>query len=338
MKELVSVILPVYNSEKYVKEAIQSILNQTYRCLELIIIDDYSTDKSLQVIESIEDSRIKIIRNSRNVGRAGCDNLGLVFANGRYIAKMDSDDIAHPMRLSKQIEFLFQNKNVNTVGCFMQNFGYSNYLNKYPATVQENKAYTLFGLPCGNPSLTFKREVFDGGHKYNEHLRQTEDYDFFARYYDVLNVCNIQEPLMFYRTYPEDKRKEILSDRFETAMRVRKEFLLSIGLPFDKEELQIHHCLYHYQLPANNIYLQNVEKWLKKLESFNNQKLIFDPKALTSVLARKYFEFCYLHTFPYLKSFRAFQHSDYSRILNPELSLKIKFIMKGVMNFNKYNQ
>jgi len=338
MGELVSVIMPVYNSESYVKDAIQSILRQTYSQLELIIIDDSSTDSSLQVIESFDDPRIKVVRNSRNIGRAGCDNLGLELAKGRYIAKMDSDDIAHPMRLSKQVGLLSQNENVNTVGCFMQNFGNSTYLNKYPATVEENKAYTLFGLPCGNPSVTFKREVFDAGLKYDEQLRQTEDYDFFARYFNVLNVCNIQEPLMFYRTYPEDNRTDILSDRFETAMRIRKMFLSSLGLSFDNEELHIHHCLYHYQIPAANVSLDNVERWLKKIELFNDQKAIFDSKALAGVLARKYFDFCYLHTFPNLRSFRAFQNSDYSKIVNLNLSLKIKFLMKGLINFNKYHQ
>ena len=131
MRPRVSVILPNHNSEKYLGEAIKSILGQTFKDFELIIIDDQSTDDSRNVVESFTDRRIKLISTPRNLGRAGADNYAIQFAEGEYIAKMDSDDISMPRRFEKQVSYLNENPRINILGTWAKNFGASNYLNKY---------------------------------------------------------------------------------------------------------------------------------------------------------------------------------------------------------------
>ena len=106
---LVSILMPVYNSEKYLREAIKSILNQTFTNFELIIINDGSTDNSLKIIKSFKDNRIKIIKNKGNLGLIKTLNKGIDLAQGKYIARMDADDIAMPKRLEKQIAFFNEN-------------------------------------------------------------------------------------------------------------------------------------------------------------------------------------------------------------------------------------
>ena len=106
MNKKITVFMPVYNSERYLKEAIDSILNQSYKNFELLIINDGSTDSSIDIIKSYNDSRIKLINNDCNKGLPYTRNLGLKLAKGDYIAIMDSDDISYIHRLKKQIEFL----------------------------------------------------------------------------------------------------------------------------------------------------------------------------------------------------------------------------------------
>ncbi|MGO5542846.1 glycosyltransferase family 2 protein [Blautia sp. HCP3S3_H10_1] len=118
MNELVSIIMPSYNTAKYIALAIQSIIEQTYQNWELIIVDDYSTDSTDLIVESIHDSRIKYIKNEKNLGAAACRNKAIRHAKGRWIAFLDSDDKWKPEKLEKQIKFMLQKK------CF---FSYTNY-------------------------------------------------------------------------------------------------------------------------------------------------------------------------------------------------------------------
>jgi len=113
----VSIVMSVYNAQKYLDEAIESILNQTYSNFEFIIINDGSTDKSLEIIENYakKDSRIIVI-NRENKGLIYSLNEGIRKANGKYIARMDADDISLPQRLEKQVEFMEKNKNIGICG------------------------------------------------------------------------------------------------------------------------------------------------------------------------------------------------------------------------------
>ncbi len=115
---MVSIITPAFNSEKFIAETIQSVLAQTYQNWELLIVDDCSTDKTAEIISGFQDSRIKYFYNSTNKGSAVSRNIALQKANGRWIAFLDSDDLWHPEKLEKQIEFMKQNN---------YRFSYTNY-------------------------------------------------------------------------------------------------------------------------------------------------------------------------------------------------------------------
>ena len=102
----VSVIIPVYNSSKYIKECIESVINQTYKNLEIIVIDDRSTDNSVEIIKSIKDKRIKLIEQEKNMGVAIARNKGIKASNGDYICFLDSDDYWYKNKIEKQIKFI----------------------------------------------------------------------------------------------------------------------------------------------------------------------------------------------------------------------------------------
>ena len=106
----ISVLMPLYNGEKHLAEAIESVLKQTYTDFELLIIDDCSTDVSVKIINSYDDRRIRLVQNKKNLGQSASMNKGLRFAKGIYIARMDQDDISHVYRLEKQIYFIKKKK------------------------------------------------------------------------------------------------------------------------------------------------------------------------------------------------------------------------------------
>ncbi|MBR2986562.1 MAG: glycosyltransferase family 2 protein, partial [Clostridia bacterium] len=106
---LVSVIMPNYNSEKYIKETVESVLQQTYSHWELLFIDDASTDGSLAIAKSFHDPRIRILQNPSNMGAAATRNVGIEAARGKWIAFLDSDDLWHPEKLSTQLGYMVEN-------------------------------------------------------------------------------------------------------------------------------------------------------------------------------------------------------------------------------------
>ena len=116
---LVTVLMPVYNGEKFLNEAIESILCQTFQDFEFLIINDGSTDNSQQCIESFHDDRIRVINKKNNIGLVGTLNRGLENSNGTYIARFDQDDISLPNRLKNQLKFLERNEECSAVSCWM---------------------------------------------------------------------------------------------------------------------------------------------------------------------------------------------------------------------------
>ena len=117
----ISVIMPVYNDGRFLNEAIESILSQTYSNFEFIVIDDGSTDNSLKIIKSYGDQRILILQHDSNKGIAKALNYGLEYARSRFIARMDANDIALSERFEKQIEYLKKEKEIGLVTCVYEN-------------------------------------------------------------------------------------------------------------------------------------------------------------------------------------------------------------------------
>lgn len=184
MKEkLISVLIPTYNVGKYVKEAVESILNQTYSNLELIIVDDASTDNTFDILKELAeyDKRIKLFRNSKNSKIVETLNFALTKATGTYIARMDGDDISLPTRIMQQYLFLIENPCIDLVGCQPISIDEKgNELSYHELIVDEKKIYKV--LSCTSPVLHIwltKKSVYEKLNGYR--LSPTEDYDFLLR-------------------------------------------------------------------------------------------------------------------------------------------------------------
>lgn len=182
--KLVSVIIPVYNVEQYVKEAIQSIQNQTYKNLEIIVIDDGSSDNTYKIVDKLAkfDNRIKLYKNAQNLKIVKTLNRALSLANGEYIARMDGDDISAPDRIEKKVKFLEENKEYDLVGCSMKAIDIDG--NNIGQTVHfSNQNLLLESLKYVTPVSHIwvaRKFLYDELNGYKE-ISGVEDYDFLLR-------------------------------------------------------------------------------------------------------------------------------------------------------------
>jgi glycosyltransferase involved in cell wall biosynthesis len=199
----VSVLMPVYNADKYLKDSISSILNQTFTDFELIIIDDGSTDKSWEIIKNFQkiDNRIVAVKNEKNLGIAGNLNKSISFSKGKYLARMDADDWSYPDRFIKQVEALDRNQEIGIIGGSIEvcdNNLNNVYLRKYNHNDFEIRKNIFKYSPFCHPAIMFRREAIINN-KYNERLSPTEDYDIYFRIGKNWKFSNLKDNLLKYR-------------------------------------------------------------------------------------------------------------------------------------------
>ncbi len=217
MKPQISVIMPVYNGEKYLREALESVLHQTFTNFEFIIINDGSTDKSAEIIKSYTDERIVYINNGANLGLSKSFNKAIDIARGEYIARMDADDISFPKRFERQVSFLGRHPHVDIVGTSLEFIDETGkQLGRYDKQVDhmDVKFSSLFSTPMMHPTVMGKTSVFKS-HHYNEGLHNSEDYELWSRllFQTQTHFANIHEPLLLYRTFPHSFTQTLNLDK-----------------------------------------------------------------------------------------------------------------------------
>lgn len=198
----ISVIMSVFNGEKYLKEAVESILNQTYSNFEFIILNDASTDNTKNILLEFDDPRIIIIENFENLGLTRSLNKALKLARGEYIARMDADDISHPLRFEKQVNFLDRNKKCLVVGTFMcliddngRKYGVSGQYEKS----EDIKNRLLIQNEIGHGSTMLRRLALEQAGYYNENFLYAQDYDLWLRLSEIGELNNLPEELYSLR-------------------------------------------------------------------------------------------------------------------------------------------
>lgn len=279
-----SVIMPVYNSEKYVSFAMESILKQSFTDFEFIVIDDGSTDDSSRIVRKFRDSRIIFIENSVNRGNYTVRNQGLRTAKGKYICVMDSDDISEPDRLERQYQFLEDNPEVGVCGTFIRNIP-SGIVPKFITDHDHLKVAFMANNFCSHPSLVIRREIlFRHALKYNENYFYAADYDLCVRALRFTKIQNIPYVLLRYRRHPDQisfaKYKE--QERYADIIRISQ---LIDNLELRLEEIPV---LAHLRLmkkqPIPYKYKQQAENWVDILLKKNKIINYYDQNILEQFL------------------------------------------------------
>ncbi|MFT4326794.1 MAG: glycosyltransferase family 2 protein [Candidatus Woesearchaeota archaeon] len=244
-KPLVSVVMPNYNGERFIKEAIESILQQSYNNFEFIIVDDCSTDSSWDIIQTYakKDSRIKAFKNSSNMKIVATRNKGFSLCSKKstYVAIFDSDDISHKKRLEKQVVFLEKNTHVGAIGghtYIINEEGNVVFKRTYPLTFSKKKV--LFKSPFAQPAVMLRKSVLDtvGVYKVECDFDRARDFDLWIRIQDSYDIATLNAFVLYYRISSTQGKKTHLKETLRSTIQVQKKWM------FKKKYFSFSLCVY----------------------------------------------------------------------------------------------
>lgn len=212
----ITVLMPVFNCEKYLRDAIESILNQTFADFELLIINDGSTDSTFDIIASYKDDRIKVIHNERNLGISVSRNRGIQGAHSGLIAIMDADDKSRPERLERQYAYFKTHPECSFLGSHyvvIDDEGVERSLGRSPLYHESILFHLCFGNCLAHSSMMFVKDAITALGGYDETLSFAEDYDLWARAMPRYKFAVIPQPLILYRSNVEGSASRRHSDK-----------------------------------------------------------------------------------------------------------------------------
>ena len=208
---LVTIGLPIYNAEIFLSDCIKSILNQTYKNLEIILVNDGSTDNSLEIIKKFQDPRIKIINDGLNKGLIFRLNQMVEISNGEFFVRMDADDIMFPDRIENQLKVFKTNSDIDLVHGDAVSINDKNCIIGYKTSIKiENKKQILKGITPIHPTVMAKKKWFCENVYLSDFLL-IEDLELWYRTIEFSNYCNLNEPLIFYREISQNNSKKYLA-------------------------------------------------------------------------------------------------------------------------------
>ncbi len=328
---MISVVMPVYNAEKYLREAIDSILNQTYTNFEFIILNDGSTDRTEEIILSYDDSRIIYVKNEENLQIVKTLNKGIGLAKGKYIARMDADDISLPKRFQKQIEYMEEHSDTDVCGTWMQIIDQPQRIWRYPIWHKEIKAYMLFNTSMFHPTVLMKRSFFNT-FSYSSLYNKAEDYQLWCSAVDEKRFANIPEPLYHYRRHTEMTNVVARKEQVEKADLVRKDMLNRIGLYPNDIEWRSHHRISLHELQYSE--LNEYEKWIRKLIECNKSKKYFDSLSLNKAIGEYWWQLFSQNTKYGFGIFKKYTFSEFRKYKKISFWLYVKFFYKCLIKYN----
>ncbi len=267
----VSVVIPVFNRERYVGAAIESVLRQRFDDLEIVVVDDASTDASYHVVKEYRDPRIRAVRHDRNRGIAGARNHGVALARGEYVAMLDSDDVSLPDRLSTQVRYLDRHEDCALVGSWAAQIGpegqRSGKLKRRPVAPEALRLWLLFRCAVLQYTMTARRSVLRR-YPYRDRFEICDDHDLLLRIAGRHPVANLPRPLVLHREHgAQITRERAAATELEKRELVRSA-LGDIGIDASDNDLVRHFDLAHlssWGLRPNAAFLAWSERWLDAL-------------------------------------------------------------------------
>ena len=279
----ISVIMPVFNSSKYLKEAMQSIMNQSFENFEFIILNDNSTDESLKIIKEFQliDKRIVLINKTENFGPSLLRNEGIEIAKAAFIAFMDADDVAVSQRFIKQIEVLKNNNDIGLCGSWFKLFGENieDQIIRHYEFHDDLKINFLLECFIGNPTVMLKKSLLKDLRFKNEY-RVMGDYELWARFIQTTKFYNIQQVLVNYRWHQDNITKTTNVDRQKIHLSIQTSQLNDFGIDLNTPNLDCYFLSLEFKERQNHEKIKNIINSGKFLIEKNLELKIFNQKIL----------------------------------------------------------
>lgn len=297
-KPLVTVLMPVYNAEKYLSEAIDSILNQTFREFEFLIINDGSTDNSLSIIRSYSDARIRVLSLPQNVGLVKALNIGLSEIHSEYIVRTDADDISLPNRIEVQLAFMQQHKNVGVCGSWFDTIdaqGLKKSGTRYMASDETIRLKHLYQIHLSHGTAIIRTSVLkENSIHYSSFFVHAEDYDIFDRIGIISELANIQQVLYVVRLHDTNVSKTFGHVQKGNSLGVKKRIFKRLGVnDITDEEITIYQELQHQNYKQLAGRQTEVLQLLTRMFDANSRSAMFAQDLFRDHLAKLWFHYCY---------------------------------------------
>ena len=278
----VSVIMPFYNSKKYLKDSIASIINQTFTDFELILLDDGSTDFPEEIVNLFSDNRIRYYKEVSNKGLIYQLNKGIELSTGKYIARMDADDISRPNRFKKQVEFFEDpynlaidvlGTNAIKIGDEVGEIDFKNY------NPQQISFLLNFYCPILHPTVMIRKSVFDNGFKYLEEFKYAEDFALWRMIDNGKNIAILPDNLLEYRIHKGQTNQDVIRLEIQTTSCLKVGALKSVRF-FERfiftprlKRLFIDNWFGNKNDMSPNIFQRYYIKYMKKLLGIKSEQL-----------------------------------------------------------------
>lgn len=315
----VTVFIPVHNREHYITTAVDSILAQTFENFELLIVDDGSTDATLDVLSRYQDPRLRVECNPRNLGIPATRNRGLELARGDYIALLDSDDKSWPNRLARQVETLDRHPELCQIGSacdFMDDQGKRlKRVRRQPLAADDVAASLAFYCALTNRTVMARTAILRD-YRYREDFPRCQDYELHQRLSGTQRMANLADILVCGREHGGRFTRQTDALGRDRKREVCRRALVETGLAPSEEDLERHYALARPKklgAALDEEYLDWAEQWLARLDTANRHSQRYVPDALARVMAERWVDLCW-------HARRQLGHGAYLRLLRSPLS------------------
>lgn len=294
---LVTVMMPVRNGEKFIRKAVESILFQTFTDFELLILDDGSTDQTVDIVRSYKDKRIRLIQNDKSLNLAEARQKSVTLSRGKYIAYLDSDDITKPSRLAVQMQFLQKNSDISAVGSWVEIIdeqgNSKGSIWKHTTSPDIIPSILLFRNCFTQSSVLLKKECLLTT-PYRSTYWPAPDFDLWTRLSQKYRLANIPKVLTLYRVHKENSSSQKQKEIKDYTKIIFANSLKTLGIIPSDTEIELHDSIERERWQKNrpkDLVFQ-LQKWLVKLLSANQKTHVYPQNIFAAVVSDYWFKIC----------------------------------------------
>jgi len=290
---LVSVLMPAFNAGATISAAITSVLNQSFQDFEFLIFDDGSTDDTEAIINSFPDRRIKAFKNPSNMGLVSTLNSGLNYCQGKYICRIDADDLFLKNKIKMQLKFMEDNQDCIVSGTHFRKIQNGELqkrsLRKYfHVDDKEIRVMMLRNSPLCHPSVMIRRELFfDIGLCYDPEATDCEDYELWYQASKHGKLHIISRPLLFYRVHSNQISTKNALEQSLSANKIREKQIRELHPGITPNELKIHLALMTDLNPRDGISQDDTRKWIEKICTVNRRRQLYDVRIFEKMMKHR---------------------------------------------------
>ncbi len=294
---VVSVVLSAYNAEKYIESSISSVLNQRFSDIEVLVVDDGSSDGTSDVVRKIKDRRVVLHRCDTNQGLASALNMGFSLARGKYIARMDADDLCSENRFVVQLHHMEKNRSICVCGGAIRRFGHSDGLVQYPSSDAELKSSMLLYGPFAHPFVIFDGEfVRKNGIMYNVDYKNAQDYELWMRIGHEYGSCifgNVADVVGWYRVHAGSESVVHKKRQMDAVWHIHKDNFCRIKWNMSDDDIRICRDLFCNVLRVDVIEsFVEMKNFLLRLNKLNIQTCVYGSDLFRGAVTRKFIDLC----------------------------------------------